>query len=94
MTIGWAVAQSPYMLPTDLTFDEAAASDATLTASLIAVAVGAVLLVPSLYLLYSLVLQGQARPELRAARPALPADHRRRQRRGGADGEEGRAHAC
>ncbi|HEX6116397.1 MAG TPA: cytochrome d ubiquinol oxidase subunit II [Solirubrobacterales bacterium] len=59
ITIGWFVAQSPYVLPTDLTIDQAAASDATLIATLISVAVGAVLLVPSLYLLYSLVLRGR-----------------------------------
>ena len=59
ITIGWFVAQSPYILPTDLTIDQAAAPDATLTATLIAVAVGLVLLVPSLYLLYSLVLKGR-----------------------------------
>ncbi len=59
ITIGWFVAQSPYVLPTDLTIDQAAAPDATLTAVLISVAIGAVLLVPSLYLLYSLVLRGR-----------------------------------
>jgi cytochrome d ubiquinol oxidase subunit II len=59
ITIGWFVAQSPYILPTDLTIDQAAASDATLTATLIAVVAGAALLAPSLYLLYSLVLRGR-----------------------------------
>ena len=58
MTIGWAVAQSPYMLPTDLTFEAAAAPDVTLTAVLIVFFVDAPLLVPSLYFLYSLVLKG------------------------------------
>jgi cytochrome d ubiquinol oxidase subunit II len=57
--IGWFAAQSPYVLPTDLTIDQAAAPDATLTAVLISVAIGAVLLVPSLYFLYSLVLRGR-----------------------------------
>ena len=59
ITVGWFVAQSPYILPTDLTIDQAAAPDATLTAVLISVVVGAALLVPSLYLLYSLVLRGR-----------------------------------
>jgi cytochrome d ubiquinol oxidase subunit II len=59
ITIGWFVAQSPYILPTDLTIDQAAAPDATLTAVLISVAVGACLLIPSLYFLYSLVLRGR-----------------------------------
>jgi cytochrome d ubiquinol oxidase subunit II len=57
--IGWFAAQSPYVLPTDLTIDQAAAADATLTAVLVSVAIGAVLLVPSLYFLYSLVLRGR-----------------------------------
>ena len=34
MTVGWALAQSPYFLPPELTLDEAAASDATLAAVL------------------------------------------------------------
>jgi cytochrome bd ubiquinol oxidase subunit II len=57
--VGWAFAQSPYLLPDDLTLDEAAASDATLTALVIAVAVGMLVLVPSLFYLYKLVLQGR-----------------------------------
>jgi cytochrome bd ubiquinol oxidase subunit II len=59
VTIGWAFAQSPDLLPGALTLDEAAASGATLTAVVVSVAIGAVLLVPSLYLLYSLVLRGR-----------------------------------
>ncbi len=59
VTVGWAFAQSPYVLPGELTLEQAAASDATLTALLISVAVGAIFLVPSLYLLYSLVLRGR-----------------------------------
>ena len=59
VTIGWAFGQSPYVLPGELTIDQAAASDATLTAVLVSVAAGALLLVPSLYLLYSLVLRGR-----------------------------------
>ena len=37
---GWAVAQEPYLLPPDLTVDEAAAPDATLVALLVATAIG------------------------------------------------------
>ena len=59
VTIGWAFAQSPYVLPERLTLDQAAAPDATLVASLIGVAAGLVVLVPSLYLLYSLTLRGR-----------------------------------
>jgi cytochrome bd ubiquinol oxidase subunit II len=59
VTVGWAFAQSPYLLPDDLTLDQAAASDATLTALVISVAVGMLVLVPSLWYLYKLVLQGR-----------------------------------
>ena len=59
VTVGWAFAQSPYLLPDQLTLDQAAANDATLTASLISVAAGMLVLVPSLYLLYSLTLRGR-----------------------------------
>jgi cytochrome bd ubiquinol oxidase subunit II len=58
IAVGWAFAQSPDLLPGELTLDEAAASDATLTAVLIGVAVGLVVLVPSLALLYRLTLRG------------------------------------
>ncbi|MGG7380486.1 cytochrome d ubiquinol oxidase subunit II, partial [Escherichia coli] len=59
VTIGWAFAQSPYLLPEQLTLDQAAAPDATLIASLIGIAGGLLVLVPSLYLLYSLTLRGR-----------------------------------
>jgi cytochrome d ubiquinol oxidase subunit II len=58
MTVGWAFAQSPYFLPPELTLDEAAASDATLGAVLVAIGIGAIILVPSLWYLYRLVLRG------------------------------------
>ena len=57
--LGWAFAQKPYLLPGQLTLDQAAAPDATLTALLISVAVGMVFLVPSLWWLYRLVLAGR-----------------------------------
>jgi cytochrome bd ubiquinol oxidase subunit II len=57
--VGWAVAQSPYLLPGELTVDEAAAPDSTLVATLVSVALGMLVLVPSLYWLYSLTLQGR-----------------------------------
>jgi cytochrome d ubiquinol oxidase subunit II len=60
VTIGWAFAQSPHILPGELTLDQAAADNATLVAVLVStVAVGLVLLLPSLYLLYSLTLRGR-----------------------------------
>jgi cytochrome d ubiquinol oxidase subunit II len=57
--VGWALAQRPYLLPPRLTLEEAAASDATLTAVVIAVALAVVILGPSLTLLYRLVLRGR-----------------------------------
>ena len=59
VTVGWAAAQSPYLLPGRLTLDQAAASDGVLRALLISMAVGFVVLVPSLWLLYRLTLQGR-----------------------------------
>jgi cytochrome bd ubiquinol oxidase subunit II len=59
ITIGWAFAQSPDLLPGELTLEAAAAPNATLVALLASVAVGLVLLVPSLYVLYSLTLKGR-----------------------------------
>ncbi|MEV3979116.1 cytochrome d ubiquinol oxidase subunit II [Nonomuraea sp. NPDC049758] len=49
---GWGVGQYPVLLP-GLTLDQAAATDAVLGASLGSLAVGAVLLVPSLWWLYA-----------------------------------------
>jgi cytochrome d ubiquinol oxidase subunit II len=51
---GWAVAQFPYLLPISLRIDQAAAPDATLTVVLIVFGVAAVLVLPSLFLLYTL----------------------------------------
>jgi cytochrome d ubiquinol oxidase subunit II len=51
---GWGVAQHPYLLPTSLTIDDAAAPSATLTTVLIVFGVAVVLVVPSIVLLFSL----------------------------------------
>jgi cytochrome bd ubiquinol oxidase subunit II len=61
---GWAIAQQPQVLP-ELTVEQAAAGDATMIALLVSIAVGAVVLVPSLALLFGLVLRGRfdERPE-------------------------------
>jgi cytochrome d ubiquinol oxidase subunit II len=59
IVVGWALAQSPYVLPPDLTLDEAAAGDATLSAVVISMAVGMLVLGPSLWFLYHLVLHGR-----------------------------------
>ena len=59
VTVGWVLAQDPYVLPPRLTLDQAAASDATLATLLVAMAIGAIVLLPSLLYLYRLVLQGR-----------------------------------
>ena len=58
VVVGWAAAQSPDLLPGELTLEQAAAGDATLVAFLASLAVGALVLVPSLVYLYRLVLRG------------------------------------
>jgi cytochrome d ubiquinol oxidase subunit II len=55
---GWALAQRPEFLP-GLTIDQAAAGRSTLITLLFSVGVGALLLIPSLVLLYSLLLRGR-----------------------------------
>ncbi|HWR47840.1 MAG TPA: cytochrome d ubiquinol oxidase subunit II [Pseudonocardiaceae bacterium] len=55
---GWALAQKPHVLP-GLTIDQAAAGRSTLLAVIIAVAGGAIVLVPSLILLFRLVFRGR-----------------------------------
>lgn len=52
--IGWAAAQYPYVLGTHLTLDEAASLPSVLKATLISLAVGAIILIPSLGWLYVL----------------------------------------
>jgi cytochrome bd ubiquinol oxidase subunit II len=54
---GWALAQRPELLP-GLTIDQAAAGRATIVAVLVGLAVGSVILVPSLALLFRMVLGG------------------------------------
>jgi cytochrome bd ubiquinol oxidase subunit II len=56
---GWAFAQQPYLLPPELTVEEAAAPDSTLTALLIAATLGMALLVPALTWLFRLALSGR-----------------------------------
>jgi cytochrome d ubiquinol oxidase subunit II len=71
VVIGWAAAQSPRFLP-GLSITQAAAGRSTLVALLIAIAGGAVVLVPSLVLLFTLFLRGHLdSPD--AAAPAAPA---------------------
>ena len=55
---GWALAQRPQLLP-GLTVEEAAAGDTTIVALLVSIAIGSVILIPSLVLLFGLVLRGR-----------------------------------
>jgi cytochrome d ubiquinol oxidase subunit II len=76
---GWALAQRPLFLP-GLTVEAAAAGRSTLIAVIIAVAAGCVVLLPSLALLYALVLGGRFdRPEASVA--GMPGPARRADRR-------------
>jgi cytochrome d ubiquinol oxidase subunit II len=56
---GCAAAMSPYVLPGELTLDQAAAPNATLIALVIGIGIGLLILVPSLVYLYRLVLAGR-----------------------------------
>jgi cytochrome d ubiquinol oxidase subunit II len=58
VVVGWAAAQAPRFLP-GMTVTQAAAGNSTLVALVIAVACGAVVLVPSLVLLFTLFLRGR-----------------------------------
>jgi cytochrome bd ubiquinol oxidase subunit II len=58
IVVGWALAQRPELLP-GLTVEEAAAERPTLIATIVGVALGAAVLVPSLVLLFGLVLRGR-----------------------------------
>ncbi|HKG03094.1 MAG TPA: cytochrome d ubiquinol oxidase subunit II [Conexibacter sp.] len=69
---GWAIAQQPELLP-GLTVSAAAASHDVLVAVLVSVAAGALVLMPSLALLFTLTLRGQLGYEEDAAsEPAGP----------------------
>lgn len=61
IVVGWGLAQQPEVLP-GLTIHEAAASNEVIIGLLIAVAIGLLVLIPSLYLLYGLVLGGRFDP--------------------------------
>jgi cytochrome d ubiquinol oxidase subunit II len=54
---GWALAQRPEILP-GLTISQAASSRATLVATLVGLGVGSLILIPSLGILFRMVLQG------------------------------------
>jgi cytochrome d ubiquinol oxidase subunit II len=67
---GWGIAQSPDLLP-GLTIEQAAAGRSTLWALLISIAAGLVVLLPSLALLFGLLLRGGFDADA-AASPAPP----------------------
>lgn len=52
LLVGWALAQYPFLVAPDLTFENSAATPAMLRAALITYGLGAVVLVPSLWLLF------------------------------------------
>jgi len=68
---GWALAQRPYLLP-GLTVSEAAAGRSTLIAVVVTVAVGTVVLVPSLVLLFGLFLHGRLGADAAPDAPPAP----------------------
>lgn len=59
---GWGLAQYPYLVPPDLTIEGAAAPAVTLRLVLIALAVGALVLAPSLWYLFRVFKSRVARP--------------------------------
>ena len=70
---GWALAQRPQFLP-GLTIEDAAASRSALIAVVVGVGIGAVVLVPSLVVLFGLFLRGRFDPNALAPEgPPAPA---------------------
>lgn len=68
---GWGLAQEPSFLP-GLTLEEAAAGDATLVAIAVSVGFGMLILLPSLALLFRLVLSGRFDPGKESPKPPAP----------------------
>jgi cytochrome d ubiquinol oxidase subunit II len=60
---GWLFSQFPFLIPTTLTIFDAAAPPATLRAFVTAVAVGAIVLIPSLWYLYGVFRRSHHQPE-------------------------------
>jgi cytochrome bd ubiquinol oxidase subunit II len=83
LLIGWAAAQRPYVLPPELTNWAAAADAATLIPLIASIVVGAIILFPSLALLFRLALTGRFDPSPSKAAPQIPqrADARHPARR-------------
>jgi cytochrome bd ubiquinol oxidase subunit II len=73
VVVGWAAAQAPRLLP-GMTVAQGAAGHSTLVAIVIAVSCGAVILIPSLVLLFTLFLRGRLdTPEHQSPEAAFPA---------------------
>jgi cytochrome d ubiquinol oxidase subunit II len=83
LVVGWALAQSPQLLP-GLTVAQAAAPRSTLIATTVAVVVGFIVVAPSLGLLFRLVLHGRfervprSSPAVGTVQPPSEATRRRR----------------
>jgi cytochrome d ubiquinol oxidase subunit II len=69
---GWGLAQRPRLLP-GLTIEQGAADRSVIIATLVALALGSLILVPSLGLLYSLLLSGRFDDQPEPARAAEAA---------------------
>jgi cytochrome bd ubiquinol oxidase subunit II len=81
LLLGWAAAQDPYVLPPALTLRAAAASSTTQIALIVSVALGAVILFPSLAVLFRLALTGRFDPG--TAPESIVEGERGRRRRSG-----------
>ncbi len=76
MLAGLALAMRPDFLPGQLTFEDAAAGDSTMIATLIAIALALAVIVPSLVLLFRLKLEGKLGEEFHpigSSEPEEPA---------------------
>ncbi|MFN8028565.1 MAG: cytochrome d ubiquinol oxidase subunit II [Acidimicrobiia bacterium] len=74
VVLGWGVAQWPYLLPTSLKVETAAAPDPTLISVVVVFLLAAVICLPSLGLLYVLdqkSLLDSDEPEVALSRPAV-----------------------
>ena len=63
MVVGWGVAQWPYILPTSLKVSDAAAPDGHAAAVLVVFVLAAVIILPSLGLLYMLDQKSLLEPD-------------------------------
>jgi cytochrome bd ubiquinol oxidase subunit II len=69
---GWGLAQQPTFLP-GLSIEEAAAGEATLVATVVGLVVGLAIVVPSLFVLFRLMLRGRFDPAPDTGTEAPPA---------------------